>query len=243
MRNTLTVPATASGAATRPGEAGFIQSLVIGGIALMAAAAVAYTTLSHSANSSSADQNAKVQAATIISQGVAVKNVVDVYLTANWATTDLMFNGAPGPSVGQGGQAVLITDNTDPSYRKQIFNPSVSGGIAAPIPPSVAMANNTATDYWFYRTPGLVLTGVGSGGTDILMVLPDIKLAICQQINALVNNDSLTAVPYVTNVAAAGFETGASAITTVAAGGVPRSEGCLKSTDGVYVYYRALSIS
>ena len=122
MRNRLIETSSASGAMNRLNEAGFIQSLVIGGIALMAAAAVAYPTLSRSSNASSSEENAKVQATTVISQGVAVKNVFDTYLTRNWAPSDLMFNGAPGPSVGQGGQPALITDSSDPNYHKKILN-------------------------------------------------------------------------------------------------------------------------
>jgi len=100
------------------------------------------------------------------------------------------------------------------------------------------------------------ITGIGSGSGLYVAVLPNVRQAVCQQLNAAKWSVSPTAaVPTASNVTAANATAGLGAATGVGAVTLDltatanpanfttgRDEGCLGSSDGTFFYYKVVAV-
>ena len=82
-----------------------------------------------------------------------------------------------------------------------------------------------------------------AAAADGVVTVGNISLAVCQQINNTLYNDGLTATP----ASSAGSNTGWTSLTAiddsanVATTYAGRPEGCIKTSDNQYAYYKALA--
>lgn len=231
------VPSSTNPRVVRAATAGFALGPIILAIALTAVLAFAYSYANRTQSAASADQSNRTVASTLVTVGDNLLTGYNIMLSKGFLDSDILFNGAPGPTTSPGQPALLV--ETDPNAPKEIFSPG-SGGTNPPARPELAMAGNATTDVWLY-TKTFKLTDLGTGSSSVIALLPSIKLAICQQINNLLYNDATTATPVSWATSLANLENGSGSTATVPTSNTPRPEACIATSDGAYVYYKTLA--
>lgn len=152
--------------------------------------------------------------------------------------------------LSKGRSMVEVTDNSTDDGTGGVYglyNPTVGG---SQVQTPVADALDTSQK-WILKIdpaattdatrPLFTASNVGTAAADYAVVLGDVKLAVCQQINAIVHGLSVTAVPdTVTTGALAAFTAAAGSVTTDAVKHNGWQNGCVKTTDGKYAYFNTL---
>lgn len=231
-------PNTTNGRSARRGLA---IGAIIAAIALAGFLAVAYATSNQSASSLTGQQSNKTQATTITTMGTNVGVGYSAMLTRGYTISDISFKG---------GEGYGPSDSTEPD--KQMFHPS-SGTAVVPITPASALDSPGTSDVWHFWTTNVRVasaggTELGTNASDAVVVLPKVKLGICQQINNQLNGVPIADTPISGNVTLADLQQIApsSALTIYTRTGTdaPRTEACLATTDGTpsYFYIKVMQI-
>ncbi|MFD2274152.1 hypothetical protein ACFS07_32615 [Undibacterium arcticum] len=117
-----------------------------------------------------------------------------------------------------------------------LFDPAAGYAILQ-VPPAAAVTTGTAA---FTYSKLVTLLGVGTTAADNVLTVGNLTLAVCQQINKTLYNDAATATPAATTGSTAQWTTAPAAIADGTGGKSGRSEGCVGTSDGAYVYYKAM---
>lgn len=193
-------------------------------IALIGIVIAAIAGMSRSANSGATGEAMKANVTVVLKQTADFKTGFDQMVAAGVVPpVQITFDKTVG------------TGLFDPALRFAILNS----------PPAQLVASGAAT-YTYnnqVRLPGIGFTG----SSDYVVTLGNVTLPGCQQINKLLYDDAVPTVPatstgslaqWTTAPAAIADNAGAQAAATNYNG---RPEGCVLTSDGLYVYYKALA--
>lgn len=206
-------------------QSGFVGPLFVA-ILLIAVVMGAMGKMSRNSTSGVSDQGAKTNASVLLKQGSDFKAGFDRLLTTGTVTAS---------------QITFDTNSTT-----GLFNPAPGAQYAVlHTPPAGAVMSGTPA---FSYNNKIKLPNIGSPSVaDGVVTAINISLAVCQQINNTLYNDGLGATPASSAGAADGWSTSTaiddSAVTAGVTNYYGRPEGCIKSSDGQYVYYKALAES
>lgn len=204
-------------------QSGFVGPLFVA-ILLMAVVMGAMGKMSRNSTSGVTDQGAKTNASVLIKQGSDFKAGFDRLLTTGTVT------------------ASQITFDTNTTTG--LFNPTQGAQYAVlHTPPAGAVVSGTPA---FTYNNNIKLPNIGSGSVaDSVVTVGNISLAVCQQINNTLYNDGLTATPATSAGSNAGWTSltaiDDSAVASSTANYYGRPEGCIKTADNQYAYYKALA--
>lgn len=196
-------------------QGGFVGVIFLA-IALIAIVMVAIAYMSRSSTSGVSDQGAKTNASVLLKQSADFKSGFD----------RLLVSGTVTPT--------QVTWDTTPVTG--LFDPAAGYAILQTPP---AAAQSTPQPYTYSKL--VTLAGVGTGAADNVLTLGNLTLAVCQQINKALFNDLVAAAPPATTATTAQWTTAPSAIADGTGGKSGRSEGCVGTSDGGYVYYKAMN--
>lgn len=151
---------------------GNVLFIILLGIALFAAVSAAIMSTS-SGGKNIKTERAALRAQQIMRYGEQVKKAVDQLYTNGVSEADIRF-ASPLLASHYGD----ITSNTG----NQVFTDD-GGGLPYTPPPAEALV--TTTNTWeFFGTSNV--PQVGTTAADLVIVLPDVKLAVCQKINEFI---------------------------------------------------------
>jgi hypothetical protein len=201
----------------------FLVIILIG----MVMGALAYMNRGY--NTGVTEQSARINASVMMKQGSDLKD------------------GFDRMQITTGTTASTITFDSD--VTTGLFNPAPGAQYAIrPMPPANAVVPS-ATPPVFTYSQHVQLPGVGASSTpDIVATLGDVNKITCQAVNHALYNDPSSDEPPVSAgslsdwtpaVAASGSTIDDSG--SVAVNYNMRSEGCVATSDGHFVYYKALS--
>ena len=194
-----------------------LVSIVIGAIAMM----------SRGYTSGVTEQSAKINASVMMKQTSDMKDGFDRMLITTGLTAD----------------AVTFDANTTTG----LFNPTSGAQYAVKgIPPASSVKADptlpNGIEYTYNKT--VKLPGVGDTSLeDYVVTLHGVNLLTCQAINHALFNDLLTATPASSGGSSTGWSTTPASIDDSANTAINynlRSEGCVASSDGDYIYYKAM---
>lgn len=211
---------------------GFIQAALLFGIALMTAVLGGFALANRSPTSQTDVEQAKVNASVILKQASDLRDGVARY------ATDF------------GSSAVLNTMNFSTLSETGLFDPvaryaspQIMPTSAFNAPPAIATPDVTATTHagHWYLNKGTAGNGIATAGVaDPMVILPNLRLDVCQRVNNLLYGTSPTAAPPESGGALADW-TGAA--TDGDLDGVAQGwpEGCVETSDGgQYVYFKVV---
>lgn len=184
-------------------------------IALLVVVLGAMAIMSRSSTSGVGDQGAKTNAAVILKQGADFKAGFDRLLVSGTVT------------------AAQITFDTTTSTG--LFDP-LAGYAIVQTPPAVSQT--VVSPYTYSKL--VTLQGIGTMAAEQVLTLGNVTLAVCQQINKTLYNDSPTATPSPSTGSTAAWTSAPAAIADGTAGRTGRNEACVGTSDASYVYYKAL---
>lgn len=206
-------------------QSGFVGPLFVA-ILLIAVVMGAMGKMSRNSTSGVSDQGAKTNASVLLKQGSDFKAGFDRLLTTGTVT------------------ASQITFDTNTTTG--LFNPAPGAQYAVlHTPPAGAVMSGTPA---FSYNNKIKLPNIGSSSVaDGVVTATNISLAVCQQVNNTLYNDSLTATPASSAGTSEAWNTSTAIDDSTVTVAVPnyygRPEGCIKTTDDKYVYYKALAES
>jgi hypothetical protein len=245
--------------------------IIYGLVALAIFAVLGYLT---SGNNTSVTADASAQSA----RGVAVRLVTmmgtaktgfDSMLADGWAQTEVLFNGAPQFTCTAGANACpqAFIASGAAGFTQQVFHPTAGKVTPAPVA-TTDMVTGTDVAFRYGRWQvqagtGGTATDLGTAAGDIVMWLPGVRQAVCQQVNAVMYRDAIaaaapfayagadaaTAITDVTNTVmnqtTANTHTypGTATAIDVSPAGTPRVAGCFGSSDTNYTAYQVLAIN
>jgi hypothetical protein len=204
-------------------QSGFVGPLFVA-ILLIAVVMGAMAKMSRNSTTGVTDQGAKTNAAVLMKQSSDFKAGFDRLLTTGTVT------------------ATQITFDTNATTG--LFNPTPGAQYAVLHTPPAGVAQSGTPAYTY--NPNIKLPSIGSNSAaDGVVVVGNISLAVCNQINTQLYNDAATNTPATSTGSSASW-TGTAAIddsglTTNGNFYNGRPEGCVKTSDGQYVYYKALN--
>lgn len=247
----------------RSSQSGFAIGTILLAVILIAAIVSAIAIASRGSSNQSNREGARVQASTLIQQGVNLRNGFERMVTTGTGRDNIVATGAAGRANTAGSADCTTATSLTAPLVCLYSNPD--GGTAAQVPPSQAFTPGGDNSVGRYRLhQHATVPNVGTAGQVIVMEISDIRLDVCRQINSLVmggevssstNPPAPTAAVTLTgaeDAAAGGFDlTGLNTGATFGGSGVNFSEGCFNNTianaaaptdaAGVFVYYKVMS--
>lgn len=171
----------------RHSESGNAIFYIFVAIVLLAALSFAVAEGSRSSGKTLNEDRARLAASEIISYGDAANKAVGMLRLRGIAATDISF-AHPDANVAYG------TYGTTPTA--EVFHPE-GGGITYRLPPDFGVAT-AGTAYLFTGSNQVENMGSVCGTaacSDLLILVPDVRLEVCQQINAILGYSDKNATP------------------------------------------------
>lgn len=214
------------GRTTKPNrQQGFIQAALLFGIALMTAILGGFALANRSPTSQTDVEQAKVNASVILKQGSDLRDGVGRY------ASDF------------GASAVLNTMNFSNTAAVGLFDPAARYASPQVMPSSTFVGAKTieapsaaAAGHWHLNkaTPGNAL---GTGAADPMVALVDIREDVCGRVNTLLyGSNTIPVAANATTTWTGGTDAGISGV----AGAAGWPEGCVETSDGDFVYFKAV---
>lgn len=222
-------------------QSGNIFFVILMGLVLFGAVSIAISRGGGNGVQNVRNERAALTAQQIARYGAELKKAVDhIYVNGNVSEADLRF-----------AHPILGANYGDPTSvpTRQVFTEQ-GGGLAYTAPPPLAFRSAVSTWHFFGTS---AIPRVGTDEADLVVVLPDIKEAVCRQINVLQNYAATAPIPvdddgdgkcvYTATAAdrfAGTFKTGGD-INLMGTTDflLPAPEACV-SCGGVYHYYKVL---
>lgn len=198
------------------GFAGIVY-LVIGLIAVVMSG-MAY--MSRSPSASTEDDVAKAHAPILLKQSSDFKSAFDQVTVTAVDPANVTFDATPGTGM---------------------FDPSAGAKFGVRHVPPPKLAASGIPDYVYHKQ--VQLPGIASPLPDYLVAVGNLTLPACRVINRILYNDGVVATPATSSGTLADWTTSPAVIddsASVAANYAGRHEGCIQTSDGVYVYYKSL---
>lgn len=222
-------------------QSGFIQAALLFGIALMTAVLGGFALANRSPTSQTDLEQAKVNASVILKQASDLRDGVARYSSDFGSSTvqnSMNFSADPG------------TGLFDPAARyasPQIMPQSAFAAPTAILPVAVTdggtLVDELAAGHWYFNnaTAG---SGLGGAGVDPMVVLPGLRADVCARVNNLLYGLPATEgqIPVATSALTAwtNKETAADGTISGLADVAGWPEGCIKTSDASYVYFKAV---
>lgn len=237
-------------------QSGFAIGTILLAVILIAAIVSAIAIASRGTSSQSNREGARVQASTIIQQGINIKNGFDRMIgTGTDGTAIQMSLAGTGNTTAAVSGTIMGTTGTNCVSGDPCLYDATAGGTSVQSPPAQAFVAIPPANIRYtlrrlnvFRGTGFVGTGTAVTGDDKVILLSGLRLDVCQQINALVsgNTIALNATPDTLTVAAVLTDNDDAAVTAFSAAGssanVPNPEGCVQQNGsaGQYMYYKVV---
>lgn len=223
--------------ASRPhAQQGFIQAILLFGIALMAAILGGFALANRSPTSQTDTEQAKVSASVALKQGSDLQNGVLRYgndFGSTAITNTLDFSDSSG--VGLFDTSARYASPQIMPATAFALTTETAGETDAPI--NAPSAN--AAGHWFLNK-ATAANGIGSAAADPMVVLPDLRADVCSRIDNMLYGTST--VP-----ASTGSLANWASTTAPADGGISSvsgvagwAEGCVQTSDSKYVYFKVV---
>jgi hypothetical protein len=202
---------------------GFV-GVVFLAIALIAIVLGAFAAMSRGSASNSATEKAKTDAAVLIKRLSDFKTTHDRMIASGIPETVSI------TAVWQNGLRPNAT--AAPEFQNDFLGPppkTASGGVAP---------NGYDISYW--TGSSIVLPGIGSNLPDRFFYVGPISLTVCQAVNTLLYKDAISASPATSVVPWGTWYSinGNISEPSTAANFKDRPEGCIRTSDGVYLHYK-----
>ena len=212
----------------RPGkQGGFIQALILGGLALLAAVVAFFALSANDSSSSTSKEENKMRATGIVQQGVDLSAGV----------SRAILDGIPAAS---------LVGHTSGTIGLLAANGYVGGG-AMPVPPA---GSGDGTAIWGFDSGAVVTDSqavpkdLGTSAKDTVLTLPGLTKDVCTRINNVLTGETIIKP---TDAAIGGSYTAATTLegATVADAtkAIGNSQGCVTTAAGAYMYYRVVQIN
>jgi hypothetical protein len=201
-----------------------IVGLVLVAITLIGAVIAAFAMMGRNSATGVADQTSKTNVSIMMKQAADYRAGFDRMLVNGAAASTITFNN----TVGTG-----LFDPTPGAQYAILQNP----------PAGIVASGTTPT---FTYTQLVNLPGIGASATaDYVATVGHVTLPNCQQLNKLLWGDASTLTPATSAGSLAAWTTTPAAVDDSAQTATTnyngRPEGCIKTSDGNYVYYKALA--
>lgn len=225
-------------------ESGFIQGVILFGIALLAVVIAAFSMSNKSTTNSTDAEEAKTLASAIITQGGSIKSAVDRFRIDRGDLSTMNFS-ATSPDG--------LFNPTDLFIRTLTVQPRAFNNGEAPIMTTVSNTQNGA--YFLRRRTGSETITIGGIGVSLLTSTTGLTDRACSRINVTLHGPTYAnrVITLTTgNVAAFQGGTGNIDITNTATslhfpGIANLEEGCVKTSDGGNaarnVYFKVLAVN
>lgn len=204
-------------------QAGFV-GVVFVAIAVIGLIVASIASMARGSSSGVSNQTTKTVVSTTMKQAADLKSAMEQITVAGGV--------APGS---------VTFDNV---ANTGIFNPVAKYAVVPSPPPSI-FASPTADKNFKFRRDVKLPTTPATAPSSIVAVLGDISLDACRSINSSLYGDALTATPAVSVHPGSAWygatDTALDDTTSVASNYLRRPEGCIRSNDSKYVYYKVLA--
>lgn len=209
---------------------GLAMGTILLAVVLIAATAIAITQSARSVNASSDTESNRAMASIVLNQASYIQRGVDEYHQQGIETCELNFT---------------LTWPANKMYN--IFDPAYTD---VPLQNAPATALNDPSQKWATRWTecwGTIYeAGIGTATFSYRsgyygVILPDLKLGVCQQINKMLYGST------VISTSTASFTTWTAttspgALTTVSPGNSQQPAACFRTSDGVYIFYSLVDL-
>ncbi|GLR27309.1 hypothetical protein [Limnobacter litoralis] len=211
-------------------QQGFIQAILLFGIALMAAILGGFALANRSPTSQTDTEQAKVNASVALKQGSDLQTGV------------LRFGNDFGSSAITNTMDFSSTTNQglfDPAARYASPQVMPASAFASPSDPAIAAPSTYEAGHW-YLNKATAANAIGTAAVDPMAVLPDLRSDVCARIDNMLYGAS--AIPVSTGAlsdwanATTPADGGISAVAAVAGW----AEGCVQTSDAKYVYFKVV---
>lgn len=203
-------------------QKGFLNALIMFGIALAVAAMAAWAIANRSINSNSNTEQQKMIAAVILKEAADLRDG---------------FARARSDGVGQSDITFDQTANTG------LFQPA-KGYVSQQTTPAKAMSpSGNATNFVWNYNNNVKIKGIGADASaEFVVTLGDVAADICQRINNMLYNTPMGTAPPAGLGTLADFTTTPAAIdmTPSLPGRDEKTDLCVMTTDAKFVYYKVV---
>ncbi|ABD72081.1 hypothetical protein Rfer_4395 (plasmid) [Rhodoferax ferrireducens T118] len=203
-------------------QAGFMNALIMFGIALIVAMMGAWAVANRSSNTNSSTEQNKMSASVILKEASDFRDGFARALSDGISPSTITFDMTAGTGLLQ-----------------------PSKGYASPqTAPIRAMdAAGTAANFVWNYTKLVKIKDIGADtSNDYMVTLGDLSLEVCQRLNNMLYNTDMATVPVTGVGTLADYTTTPAAVdlTTSVAGRDGKTDLCVKTSDGKYVYYKVM---
>lgn len=205
-------------------QAGFMNALIMFGIALIVAMMAAWAIANRSSNTNASTEQTKMNASVILKQASDLKDGFARAQSDGYYPENISFNAtAPlglNTSLFAAGKGYATMQS-----------PPIKSGASGALP---------ATFIWNYSTKATV-TNVGTASADYIVSIGDLNVDVCDRINNMLYNMAPGSAVSTTNNLV-DFATPATALTLTdeVLAGVGKTDSCIKTADSKYVYYKVM---
>lgn len=138
---------------------------------------------------------------------------------------------------------ITADDQNFQNDTNSIYHPVKGTATVQNVPADVFASTSTVANRHWYFNKSIKIKGVGSASTNsYAFVLPDVTSGTCVQVNAALYKDDVSATPPVSAGSLANWESGTVDDSATNAMNTRRT-GCVKTSDGKYVYYTLVVIN
>lgn len=200
-------------------QKGFMNALIMFGIALIVAMMAAWAIANRGSNGSAATEQVKMTSSVILKQATDLKDGFSRAMANNVSPSQISFDATSGTG---------------------IFDPT-KGYVSPQVTPIKAYAGVTpATFVWTYNKNIKVMNIGASGNADYVITLADVSVDICNRINNVIYNTNMDGPPPVGIGTLADYTLGAAIDMSATAAVDSKPDLCLTTTDGKYIYYKVV---
>lgn len=211
-------------------QQGFIQAILLFGIALMAAILGGFALANRSPTSQTDTEQAKVNASVALKQGSDLQTGVLRYgndFGSSAITNDLDFSSTSNKGL------------FDPAARYASPQVMPASAFASATDPMIAAPSPNEAGHW-YLNKATAANAIGTTALDPMVVLPDLRSDVCARIDNMLYGSSTVPVSNGASTDWANETTpkdgGISALADVAGW----AEGCVQTSDAKYVYFKVV---
>lgn len=200
-------------------QLGFMNALIMFGIALVVAMMSAWAIANRGSNTSATVEQVKTISSVILKEGSDVKDGFSRAMANNVSPSQISFDATSGTG---------------------IFDPT-KGYVSPQTTPIKAYVGATPSTFLWTYNKAISIMNVGvSGNSDYVITLADLSIDVCNRINNILYNTSFAGPPPVGVGTLANYLSSAVIDMSATAAVDGKPELCLTTSDGKYVYYKVV---
>lgn len=203
-------------------QKGFINALIMFGIALAVALMAAWSIANRSASSNSNTEQIKLSASVVLKEGSDLRDGFARALSDGISPWSITFDKASGTGV---------------------FQPAKGYASQQTTPIRAMAATGTAANFVWNFNNNVKIKDIGAdGSSDYVVTLGDLSLEVCQAINSISSNANSSAMPLPGAGSLADYTIAPTAIDLSASlvGRDGKTDLCVETSDAKYVYYKVV---